>query len=235
MSQDGKNSYDDEYNESVDGNTLESSSDREDIMQELQVDDMEQKPLSDEMIEEDKAEDRKNKKGSLVKELLIYAIIFVIGLYIIPNFVLQRTIVKGDSMENTLHSKESLLVDKLSYNIGNPKRFDIVVFFPYGRDVDEYYVKRVIGLPGETIQIIGEDIYINGEVLEENYGKDPITYAGIAEEPITLADDEYFLMGDNREISYDSRYEDIGPVHRDLIEGKAFLRVWPLDKFGFVD
>jgi signal peptidase I len=235
MSQDGKNSYDDEYNESADGITLESSSDREDIMQESQVDDMEQKPLSDEMIEEDKAEDRKSKKGSLVKELLIYAIIFVIGLYIIPNFVLQRTIVKGDSMENTLHSKESLLVDKLSYNIGNPKRFDIVVFFPYGRDVDEYYVKRVIGLPGETIQIIGEDIYINGEVLEENYGKDPITYAGIAEEPITLADDEYFLMGDNREISYDSRYEDIGPVHRDLIEGKAFLRVWPLDKFGFVD
>lgn len=179
--------------------------------------------------------EKKEKRTSIIKEILVYVLIFFIGLYVIPNYVLQRTVVDGDSMQNTLHDKESLLIDKISYEIGDPKRFDIVVFYPYGKDVDEYYVKRVIGLPGETVQIIGSDIYINGEILEENYGKDPIHYAGIAKDPITLADDEYFLLGDNREISYDSRYEEVGPVHRDYIEGKAFIRVWPLSKFGFVD
>lgn len=184
---------------------------------------------------EDNKNSKKEKRTSFIKELLVYVVIFFIGLYIIPNYVLQRTVVDGDSMLNTLHNEESLLIDKISYVVGDPKRFDIVVFYPYGKDVEEYYVKRVIGLPGETVQIIGQDIYINGEILEENYGKDPIHYSGIAKEPITLAADEYFLMGDNREISYDSRYEEIGPVHRDFIEGKAFLRIWPLKKFGLVD
>jgi signal peptidase I len=184
---------------------------------------------------EDNKNSKKEKRTSFIKELLVYVVIFFIGLYIIPNYVLQRTVVDGDSMLNTLHNEESLLIDKISYVVGDPKRFDIVVFYPYGKDVEEYYVKRVIGLPGETIQIIGQDIYINGEILKENYGKDPIHYAGIAKKPITLADDEYFLMGDNREISYDSRYEEIGPVHRDYIEGKAFLRIWPLKKFGLVN
>ncbi len=198
------------------------------------------KEMTDEVEEkenhiEDNKNSKKEKRSSFIKEFLVYVIIFVIGLYIIPNYVLQRTVVDGDSMLNTLHNEESLLIDKISYVVGDPKRFDIVVFYPYGKDVEEYYVKRVIGLPGETVQIIGQDIYINGEILEENYGKDPIHYSGIAKDPITLADDEYFLMGDNREISYDSRYEDIGPVHRDYIEGKAFIRIWPLKKFGFVD
>ncbi|WP_455715637.1 signal peptidase I [Anaerosporobacter sp.] len=198
---------------------------------EVMVDEVEEKgnPLQDNKVS------KKEKRTSIIKELLVYIIIFFIGLYIIPNYVLQRTVVDGDSMLNTLHNEESLLIDKISYVVGDPKRFDIVVFYPYGKDVEEYYVKRVIGLPGETVQIIGQDIYINGEILEENYGKDPIHYSGIAKDPITLAEDEYFLMGDNREISFDSRYEEIGPVHRDYIEGKAFVRIWPLNKFGFVD
>lgn len=184
---------------------------------------------------DDNQNSKKEKRTSFIKELLVYVVIFFIGLYIIPNYVLQRTVVDGDSMQNTLHNEESLLIDKISYVVGDPKRFDIVVFYPYGKDVDEYYVKRVIGLPGETIQIIGSDIYINGDILKENYGKDPISSAGIAKDPITLAEDEYFLLGDNREISFDSRYKEVGPVHRDYIEGKAFLRIWPLIKFGFVD
>lgn len=183
----------------------------------------------------DSKESKKKKRKSIIRELLVYVVIFVIGLYIIPNYVLQRTVVDGDSMLNTLHNEESLLIDKISYIIGDPKRFDVVVFYPYGKDVEEYYVKRVIGLPGETVQIVGSDIYIDGEILEENYGKDPIHYSGIAKEPLTLGEDEYFLLGDNREISYDSRYEEVGAVHRDYIEGKAFLRVWPLNKIGFID
>lgn len=176
----------------------------------------------------------KRKFRGIARELFIYFLIFFIGIYVIPTFVLQRTVVDGKSMENSLHHKDSLLIDKISYRFSDPQRFDIVVFYPYGKDKNEYYVKRVIGLPGETIQIIGEDIYINGEVLEEHYGKDPIHEAGIADVPLKLGDDEYFLMGDNREVSLDSRFSTVGPVHRNLIEGKAFLRVWPFSKFGFV-
>ncbi len=146
---------------------------------------------------------------------------------------MPRTIADGPSMEDTLHNGDNLLVDKISPRIGNLKRFDIIVFYPYGKDIDEYYVKRIIGMPGETIQILGSDIYINGEILEEDYGKDPITQAGIAAEPITLADDEYFVMGDNREVSQDSRA--IGPVLAENINGKEMIRIWPLNKFGLVD
>lgn len=176
------------------------------------------------------------KIKNIIKEAIIYVLIFIVVLYFIPNYVIQKTIVDGPSMENTLENKDHLFVEKLSYRFGNPKRFDIVVFYPYGReDKDDYYVKRVIGLPGETIQIIGSDIYINGEILEENYGKDPITYAGIASEPIKLNDDEYFVLGDNRTVSLDSRYEKVGVVDGDLIDGKVILRIWPLNKFGLLD
>lgn len=177
-------------------------------------------------------------KGGIRKiltEILLYIAIFFICIFVIPKYVVQRTVVDGPSMENTLFDKDNLLVDKLSYRFSEPKRFDTVVFFPYGAEEGEYYVKRVIGLPGETVQINGSDIYINGEILEENYGKDPITYAGIAEEPITLGDDEYFLLGDNREISLDSRYEEVGLVHKDLIQGKAIFRIWPLNSVGTID
>lgn len=179
--------------------------------------------------------DRKKKIKSLLYDLIFYVVMIFVCIYIIPNYVMQRTIVDGSSMANTLHNGEHLMVEKISYRFGMLDRFDIIVFYPYGRDHEEYYVKRVIGLPGETVQIIGSEIYINGEVLEEHYGKDPITYAGMAYEPIVLEDDEYFVMGDNREISKDSRYPDVGKVSKENIGGRAFLRIWPLNSFGTID
>ncbi len=186
--------------------------------------------------EEVRQNGRAPKQGSLIRELIIYALLLILCVRIVPTYIIQRTIVDGPSMEDTLHDGESLLVEKISWHFGWIDRFDIIVFYPYGREVEEeYYVKRVIGLPGETVQIIGSEIYINGEVLEENYGKDPITNPGRAAEPITLGEDEYFVLGDNRAVSLDSRYDSVGNVKRENIGGKAIFRIWPLNKFGGLD
>ncbi|MDD6207214.1 MAG: signal peptidase I [Clostridiales bacterium] len=190
---------------------------------------------TEERAETEEKENRRSKLKGFFLELIIYALILVACVTVIPNYVLQRTIVSGHSMEDTLQDGDNLLVEKVSYHFTQPKRFDIVMFYPYGKEAKEYYVKRVIGLPGETIQIKGEDIYINGSILEEHYGKDPIDYSGIAEHPLTLGEDEYFLMGDNREVSLDSRYEEVGPVHKKLISGRALIRIWPFSEFGSVE
>jgi len=177
----------------------------------------------------------KQKYRKIITECLTYVIIIFLCVFIVPKYIVQRTIVKGTSMENTLHNGDNLLVEKVSYLFSDPERFDIVVFYPYGKDEEEYYVKRVIGLPGETIQIIGSDIFIDGEKLDENYGKEPITYAGIASSPYKLNDNEFFVIGDNRTASFDSRYVEIGPVTREKLSGQVILRMYPFDDFGIPD
>ena len=137
-------------------------------------------------------------------------------------------------MMNTLHNNDNLIVEKVSYRFGDPERFDIIVFYPYGKEEDpeDYYVKRVIGLPGETVQIIGSDIFINGDLLEENYGRVPIRHAGVAKEPFTLGPDEFFVLGDNREASEDSRA--FGAVNKSDISGQVVLRIYPFNRFGLM-
>lgn len=178
-------------------------------------------------------------KGSIkgfIWDLVFYGVLIFVCIHIIPNYVIQRTIVEGTSMENTLFNGDQLYVEKISYHLNMLDRFDIVVFYPFGREnKDEYYVKRIIGLPGETIQIKGSDIYIDDELLEEDYGKDPIEYAGRAAVPIKLGEDEYFVMGDNRTISKDSRYSIVGNVSKENIGGKAILRISPFSRFGLID
>jgi signal peptidase I len=183
----------------------------------------------------DKNQKRKSNVRSFVYDLLFYAILIFVCIYILPNFVIQRTIVDGSSMANTLLNGEQLYVEKISYHFDMLDRFDIIVFYPYGRKNEEYYVKRIIGLPGETIQIIGSDIYINNEKLEENYGKDPIEDPGRAAQPITLGEDEFFVMGDNRNVSKDSRDEEVGNVTKENIGGKAIFRISPFSRFGTID
>lgn len=168
-----------------------------------------------------------------VVEVCFYILLIFVCVFIVPKYVIQRTVVDGPSMLNTLHDGESLIVEKVSYHFTDPDRYDIIVFYPYGRDdPEDYYVKRVIGLPGETIQVIGSDVYINGDKLGETYGKDPIQDPGVASEPIKLADDEFFVMGDNRTVSEDSRF--FGPVKKSNISGRALLRIYPFDSFGLL-
>ena len=196
--------------------------------------------------EEDDLEEREEqgtKRWKILLEWGIYISILIIGIFIIPKYVMQRCIISGTSMENTLQNGESVLVSKLSYVFDEPDRFDIIIFYPNGKNnsksddyssEDEYYVKRVIGLPGETVQIKDTRIYINGELLEESFGKDPyIEDGGMAEEPVTVGENEYFVLGDNRNVSYDSRF--IGMVKKEDIGAKVVLRIWPLKKFGVVD
>jgi len=190
-------------------------------------------------LQEEELTYKQKRKKSLVKgliyDLIFYAFLTFACIYIIPNFVLQRTIVDGSSMEDTLRDREQLYVEKISYHFNALKRFDIIVFYPYGREHDDYYVKRIIGLPGEKVQIIDGKIYINDELLEENYGKEPIKDPGRAANPIYLGEDEYFVMGDNRNRSKDSRSEQVGNVKKENIGGRVILRIYPFDRFGFVD
>lgn len=163
---------------------------------------------------------------------ILYILVVLLVTWLFITFVGQRTSVSGSSMEPTLHNGDQLIMDKLSYRFADPQRFDIIVF-PFQYEENTYYVKRIIGLPGETVQIDLEgNIYINGEILEEDYGKEPINFPGLASEPITLGDDEYFVLGDNRNNSSDSRDPSVGNIHRDDIIGKAWIRIWPLNKIG---
>lgn len=137
-------------------------------------------------------------------------------------------------METTLSENDNLIVDKLTYRFNEPKRFDIVVF-PYRYEKDTYYIKRIIGLPGETVFIDEEgNIFIDEELLQEDYGKETILDAGRAYEPITLGEDEYFVMGDNRNNSQDSRDPAVGNISGEDIIGRAWVRIWPLNKFGIL-
>ena len=156
-----------------------------------------------------KKKDEKPKDVNLVKELLsliIYIGIVVLICFLIITFVGRRTTVHGSSMEPTLQSGDSLWINMLAYRFGDPERYDIIVF-PYQDEV--HYIKRIIGLPGETVQISETgDISINGELLKEPIKFDRIRDNGIAANPITLGPDEYFVLGDNRNNSRDSRYAD---------------------------
>ena len=102
-------------------------------------------------------------------------------------------------------------------------------------DESQLFIKRVIGLPGETVQIIDGYVYINGEKLDESYGSDVMNTAGIAQDPIVLGPDEYFVLGDNRNNSEDSRYAAVGNIKRSDITGRAWLRIWPFDSIGFLN
>ena len=182
-----------------------------------------------------KKKTQKPEEVNIVKELLsliIYIGIVVLICYFILNFVGCRSKVDGSSMNPTLEDKDNLWVDKLSYTFGDPKRFDVVIF---NYDENTTYVKRIIGLPGETDRIDQNgNIYINGKLLKENYGKETMLNNGRAGSDVYLGSDEYFVLGDNRNNSIDSRWSDVGNVSREDIVGKVVLRIYPFKSFGLI-
>ena len=165
----------------------------------------------------------------------ILYILVIIGLtWMIVTFVGQRTRVSGQSMETTLQDGDNLIVDKISYRFHDPSRYDIIVF-PYKYEENTFYIKRIIGLPGEIVQVKDGYTYINGKKLTSDiYGREVMDEPGIAEEPIKLGSDEYFVLGDNRNHSQDSRDPYVGVLKRSDLLGRAFIRIYPLNKLGVI-
>ena len=174
-------------------------------------------------------------KNTLLFIFELTKIIIISLIIIIPirYFLIQPFYVKGASMEPNFHDHEYLIVDEISYRFNKPRRGDIVVF-RYPRNPQEYFIKRLIGLPGETIEIKDESViifnkdYPDGIKLKETYLEPNIKTYGFNKEKVILGEKEFFFLGDNRTASKDSRT--FGPVNKDLIIGKVLLRGWPFNK-----
>lgn len=167
---------------------------------------------------------RRNVSAHVMKEVfswMAHILIAVFFAFVLVFFVGMRTSVIGVSMENVLHSGQQVLVNRLSYLVFGPKEGDIIVFTPNGSRNTHFYVKRVVAVPGDTVCIKDGKLYVNNSIAEYDYDK--IMDAGIVENELTLEAGEYFVMGDNCNNSEDSRSGNIGPVSRDMIEGKAWF------------
>ena len=181
----------------------------------------------------------KTSKKPVVKKILIKVFIWIAQIaaviflaFFIIYYALEKTNVIGNAMETTLYDGEPIIINKLSYHFTKPKRFDVIVFKQSGREHSYYNIKRIYGLPGETITITEGNIYINGELIEDKVNTDPMENYGLAYEEIILEDNEYFVLGDNRNSSEDSRFASLGNIRRDEIVGKAYLRLSP---FNFIN
>ena len=173
--------------------------------------------------------------GLALLEFIKVAVLAGVTIALVRYYLFKPFYVKGASMEPTFYEKEYLIIDELSYRLREPARGEVIVF-RYPENPKEYFLKRIIGLPGETIKISGGRVTIfnaehpEGIVLDEIYLPDDLATEG--ERVIKNSDTEYFLMGDNRPNSYDSRR--FGSVDRSLIVGRAWLRGWPVSRVGVI-
>ena len=183
-------------------------------------------------------QEKKKVNIPLIKEVIAWIVEIAIVLAIAFVFVYYiglRTSVVGSSMAPTLENKQEILVNRFIYSVSDPKPNDVVVFLPNGNEKAHYYVKRIIGVPGDTVQIKDGAVYVNGGLFEEAVETAAILDAELAADEITLEEDEYFVLGDNRNNSEDSRYANIGNVKKEYIIGKAWFVVSPYSDFGFLE
>lgn len=180
---------------------------------------------------------RRQVNYELLQEIFIWivriALVCVIAFGLVWYFG-QKVSVIGDSMNPQLENGDITLINRLVYDVRKPKRGEVIAFKPNGNENSHYYIKRVIGLPGETIEYVDGEILIDSEAIEEDYNTTKIEELGLLEEPITLGKEEYFVLGDDRQNSEDSRMANVGNVKQSEIAGKVWLVVSPMKHFGFV-
>lgn len=163
--------------------------------------------------------------GEIIITLFIaFVLVYCVGM---------KVTVAGNSMEDTLSDGETVLVNRFTYNLTDPKAGDVIVFRPNGNEESHYYVKRVVAVPGDTVQIRDGVLYVNGEMFDEE-DTEAIKNPGIAEEEITVGDGEFFVLGDNRNSSEDSRYANIGNVKKEDIVGKVWFHMDSVRDMGRV-
>ena len=180
---------------------------------------------------------RRRINYDLIREIVVWVVqIAAVCLlaYICVWYFGFRVSVIGDSMKPELQNGDVTLINRLVYDIRKPKRGEIIIFKPNGNENSHYYTKRVIGLPGETVEYRDGSLWIDGEILEEEYVTTDIVELGLLEDPITLGSGEYFVLGDDRQNSDDSRTANIGNVKRSEIAGKVWFVVSPMQDAGFV-
>jgi signal peptidase I len=164
---------------------------------------------------------------------ILETLLLIAAIYALVNLATVRFVVEGPSMQPNFHTSQVLMISRVNYMFTDPQRGEIVVFNPPNQPADEPpYIKRVIGLPGELVEIRDTKVYINGRELNEPYINEPCTPSNCRDESWQLGDNEYFMMGDNRNHSQDSRR--IGPITRDRIIGEALIRYWPPSDWGIV-
>ncbi len=171
---------------------------------------------------------KKQISSNVLKEIFswIFGIVASIFLAVVVVYCVGTTTsVIGVSMEPGLYSGQTILINQVAYRIASPKTDDVIVFLPNGNENSHYYVKRVVAVPGDTVQIINGILYVNGEEADNTEGYDKMADAGIAENEIILQSGEYFVLGDNRNNSEDSRSANIGVVNEQDIIGKAWFHL----------
>lgn len=164
---------------------------------------------------------------------ILETLILIGAIYAIVNLLSVRFIVEGRSMEPNFHTGQVLMISRVNYMLGDPERGQIVVFNAPGKPADEPpYIKRLIGMPGDTVEIREQKVYVNGQELNEPYINEPCSPSSCRDNTWVLEANQYFLMGDNRNNSHDSRA--FGPVPRERIIGEALVRYWPISVWGIV-
>ena len=171
-------------------------------------------------------------KDTVTWVLQVSAVIFMA--YVCVSWFGIRSNVVGQAMADTLNNGDEVLINRFVYMVSSPKSGDVIVFLPNGNERSHYYVRRVIGVPGDKIQIKDGAVYINGALYDEKIEVASMEEAGIATEEITLGNDEYFVLGDNRNNSEDSRYANIGNIKDEYIIGQAWYCVESEDGTGFI-
>lgn len=167
---------------------------------------------------------------TMVRELVETVVLSLI-IFLLIRQVVQNYRIENHSMEPNFFDGQFVLVNKLAYRLGEPERGDVVVFHN-PRNTNEDYIKRILGLPGDTVEVHDQTVFVNGQPVIEDFPHNAIQPGDYAP-PVTVGDNQLFVMGDNRPNSSDSRV--FGPISQDLAVGKAWLRIWPLTVFGIVE